>query len=147
MVNVIQSLVLTRGKDMVVTPTWHVFDLYKVHQGAMLIPVDVATPDYVEGTTRLPTLSASASRDAAGVVHLSIVNLDPVRAAPIRAVLAGMSGRTASARTVTADRIDTRIRFDAPDPFVPRDLSGVALSGDTLTLTVPPKSVTMVALN
>ncbi|WP_230480894.1 alpha-N-arabinofuranosidase [Sphingomonas sp. Leaf21] len=147
MVNVIQSLVLTRGKDMVVTPTWHVFDLYKVHQGAMLIPVDVATPDYVEGTTRLPTLSASASRDAAGVVHLSIVNLDPVRAAPIRAVLAGMSGRTASARTVTADRIDTRIRFDAPDPFVPRDLSGVALSGDTLTLTVPPKSVTMVSLN
>lgn len=146
MVNVIQSLVLTRGKDMVVTPTWHVFDLYKVHQGATLIPVDVATPDYEEGKTRLPMLSASASRDSAGVVHLSIVNLDPVRAAPVRAVLAGQAARVASARTITADRIDTRVRFDTPDPFVPRDLPGVTLAQDALTLTVPARSVTMVTL-
>jgi len=38
MVNVIQSLVLTQGAKMVVTPTWHVFDLYKVHQNATMIP-------------------------------------------------------------------------------------------------------------
>ncbi|MGJ3629663.1 hypothetical protein AB5I41_27670 [Sphingomonas sp. MMS24-JH45] len=60
--------------------------------------------------------------------------------------MAGTSGRTASARTVTADRIDTRITFDAPDPFVPRDLPGVAMDGDALTVTVPARSVTTATL-
>ncbi|HEX8419020.1 MAG TPA: alpha-L-arabinofuranosidase C-terminal domain-containing protein [Sphingomonas sp.] len=146
MANVIQSLVLTRGKEMVVTPTWHVFDLYKVHQGATQVPVDVSTPDYVEGTIKVPTLSVSASRDAAGVMHMSIVNLDPTRAAPVDAVLTGVSGNAATARTVTGDQIDTRVRFGEPDPFVPRALSGISLNGDRLTLTVPPRSVTMVTL-
>ncbi|WP_267347068.1 alpha-L-arabinofuranosidase C-terminal domain-containing protein [Sphingomonas sp. GM_Shp_2] len=146
MVNVIQSLVLTRGKEMVVTPTWHVFDMYKVHQGATQVAVDVSTPDYVEGTTRLPTLNASASRDAAGKVHLSIVNLDPGRAAPVEAVLAGITRRQVTASTITADRIDRRIEFGKEDPFVPQAISDLSIAGDRLTLVVPPRSVTMVTM-
>ena len=33
MVNVLQSMILTEGEKMVKTPTYHVFDLYQVHQG------------------------------------------------------------------------------------------------------------------
>ncbi len=146
MVNVIQSLVLTRGADMVVTPTWHVFDLYKVHQGATMIPVDVAAPDYVEGKERMPQVNVSGSRDPQGVLHLSIVNLDPDRPAPVRAVLAGATGRTATAETLTAARIDTRVEFGKPDPFVPRRLQDVRLAGDTLTMTLPARSVTLVTI-
>jgi alpha-N-arabinofuranosidase len=146
MVNVIQSLVLTRGKEMVVTPTWHVFDLYKVHQGATQVPVDVDTPDYVQGKTRLPTISASASRDAAGKLHLSIVNLDPAKPAPIDVVASGFSGRHATASAITADRIDRKVEFGQPDPFTPRPVNTVAINGDRLTLTVPARSVTMVTV-
>jgi alpha-N-arabinofuranosidase len=146
MVNVIQSLVLTRGADMVVTPTWHVFDLYKVHQGATMIPVDVAAPDYVEGKERMPQVNVSGSRDPQGVLHLSIVNLDPDRPAPVRALLAGGTGRTATAETLTAARIDTRVEFGKPDPFVPRRLQDVRLAGDTLTMTLPARSVTLVTI-
>jgi len=32
-VNVLQSLILTEGEKMVKTPTYHVFDLFKTHQG------------------------------------------------------------------------------------------------------------------
>jgi alpha-N-arabinofuranosidase len=128
MVNVIQSLVLTRGGQMVVTPTWHVFDMYKVHQGATQVPLDLTTPDYVEGATRLPTLHASASRDGAGKVHISIVNMDPARAAPIDMALAGLAAHHASAETITAEKIDTRIMFDGKDPFVPRAIASVALA-------------------
>ena len=146
MVNVIQSLILTRGKEMVVTPTWHVFDLYKVHQGATQIPVDVDTPDYVQGTTRLPTISASASRDAAGKLHLSIVNLDPDKPAPIDVVANGLSGRRAQASAITADRIDRKVEFGQPDPFLPTPVRGIAINGDRVTLTVPARSVTMVTV-
>ena len=146
MVNVIQSLVLTRGGEMVVTPTWHVFDLYKVHQGADLIPVDIGTPDYVEGDSRMPQVSVSASRDAGGVLHLSIVNLHPDRPAPVVATLAGVAGRTATAETLTAGRIDTRIEFGKADPFVPVPLDGVRLADGRLALTVPERSVTMVTI-
>lgn len=145
MVNVIQSLVLTDGAKMVVTPTWHVFDLFKVHQGATLIPVDVQAPDYVEGDVRLPGLSVSGSKDAAGKLHLTIVNLDPAQLRPVRIALKPGGWRSASARMLTADRIDSRIRFDAPDPFVPAALPVRSSSGG-LSLTVPSKSVTLVEI-
>jgi alpha-N-arabinofuranosidase len=146
MVNVIQSLVLTRGDKMVVTPTWHIFDMYKVHQDATLIPVDVVAPDYVIGDARLPTLSVSASRDAAGKLHVSIVNLDPNKGADISAALVGVKGGTVRAKTLTADAIDTRIRFEGPDPFLPKPVKDVRLQGDRLSLSVPAKSVTMVEI-
>ncbi len=145
MVNVIQALVLTDGPRMVVTPTWHVFDMYKAHQGAKLVPAHVSAPDYVEGETRLPGLNVSASRDAAGKLHLTIVNLDPARATDVRIRLGGERFARASGQVLTAERIDTRIRFDAPDPFVPKALA-TRLSGDTVTATLPSKSVTLIEL-
>jgi alpha-N-arabinofuranosidase len=143
MVNVIQALILTDGPRMVVTPTYHVFDMYKVHQGAASIPVDVRAPDYVEGEVKLPGLSVSASKDSAGKLHLTIVNLDPARASDVRIALDGGTWRQARGQVLTADRIDTRIRFDAPDPFVPARLP-TRLSGKTLTVTLPSKSVSVI---
>lgn len=40
-VNVLQSMILTKGKDMVLTPTYHVFEMYKVHQDATFLPMDL----------------------------------------------------------------------------------------------------------
>jgi len=144
MVNVIQSVILTQGDKMVVTPTWHVFEMYKAHHDATSVPVEVATPEYVHGQVRLPRLSVSASRDEAGKLHVSIVNLDPNRPADVTATLTGIRANAATARTLTAGAIDERVRFDAPDPFVPKPLAGVRVAGERLTLRVPARSVTMV---
>ncbi|MFK4872615.1 alpha-N-arabinofuranosidase [Novosphingobium sp. ZW T3_23] len=142
MVNVIQSLVLTRGAAMVVTPTYHVFDMYKVHQGAQALPVTVATPDYIQGKVRLPGIDVSASRDAAGKLHVTIANLDPARANRLNIRLDGGPWRRASARVLTADRIDTRITFEGPDPFVPQPLPARLTAGG-VELDLPSKSVTV----
>ncbi|MCI4591717.1 alpha-N-arabinofuranosidase [Sphingobium sp. BYY-5] len=145
MVNVIQSLILTDGAKMVVTPTYHVFDLYKAHQGAALIPVEVQAPDYIEGDTRLPGLSVSASKDKAGKLHLTIVNLDPARASNLHITLKSGTWRKASAQTLTADRIDTRIGFDAPDPFIPQPLP-TRISQGQVSVKIASKSVTLVEI-
>ena len=76
-VNVLQALILTKGHQMLLTPTYHVFDLYKVHQDAKLLPLQIsAAPDYTVDGQKLPALNVSASLDSTGAVHISLVNLD-----------------------------------------------------------------------
>ena len=77
MVNVLQAMILTDGTKMVLTPTYHVFEMYKVFQNATSLPVHLATPDYAFGGETIPAVSASAARDAAGKVHLALVNVLP----------------------------------------------------------------------
>ena len=38
-VNVLQAIILTEGERMVLTPTYHVFDLFKGHQDGQYLPV------------------------------------------------------------------------------------------------------------
>src|SRR5215204_6368447 len=56
-VNVLQALILTKGRQMLLTPTYYVFDLYKVHQDAKLISLKFESPDFTSGTERIPALN------------------------------------------------------------------------------------------
>src|SRR5581483_7957272 len=76
-INVLQALILTDKEKMVLTPTYHVFDLYKVHQDAKYLPVKLSSPDYEVDGKKIPAMSVTASQDAAGKIHVSLVNLDP----------------------------------------------------------------------
>ena len=73
-VNVLQAMVLTKGNQMVLTPTYHIFNMYKVHQDAEFIPAEYEV-NPIEWTSKgnVPSLSVSASRKD-GVMHVSIVN-------------------------------------------------------------------------
>jgi alpha-N-arabinofuranosidase len=62
-INVLQSMILTQGEQMIVTPTYNVFEMYKVHQDATNLPIEIASPAYRYGSDTIPTLSVSASRD------------------------------------------------------------------------------------
>ncbi len=82
MINVLQSMILTDGEKMVLTPTYHVFEMYKVHQGATLVPLEVKAPNYEVAGKSVPAVHATASRNADGDINVSLVNLDinrPVR--------------------------------------------------------------------
>jgi alpha-N-arabinofuranosidase len=85
----------------------------------------------------------SASRDDKGVVHLSIVNLDPDRDAAITLALNGAKVGSASARVLTAAAMDAHNDFDAPERLVPRELKGITARGSDVTLKVPAKSVSV----
>src|SRR4029453_15265018 len=77
MINALQAMVLTDKEKMVLTPPYYVFKMYKTHQGATLIPIPLIAPQYKMDQATVPSVSASASRDKEGKLHLSIVNLDP----------------------------------------------------------------------
>lgn len=78
--NVLQAVILTEGENMVLTPTYHVFDLYKVHQGASLVHSAAIAPQMDNGVRQL---SHSASIDESGAVHVTIANLSDTDGADV----------------------------------------------------------------
>jgi alpha-N-arabinofuranosidase len=146
LVNVLQAMILTDKEKMVLTPTYHVFEMYKVHQDATFIPVELTAPPYVLGEASVPSLDASASRDSAGVLHVSLVNLDPNRPAAVSASVTGLLPRSVTGRVLTAPAVNTVNTFDRPDAVVPVPLSGVKVEGGTIRLTLPSKSVAVLTI-
>jgi alpha-N-arabinofuranosidase len=146
-VNVLQAMILTDKEKMVRTPTYWVFEMFKVHQGGTFLPVELQTPDYAFGSEKIPAVSASATRSADGkAVHLSLANTTPGQPASITVTLAGLSPASAAGRLLTAPTMQAHNTFAAPDAVKPMPFEGVKLAGSTLTLTLPAKSVAVVEL-
>ena len=141
MVNVLQAMILTDGPRMVLTPTYHVFEMYEPFQGATPYPVRIATPDYTIASTTLPIVDASAARGRDGKLWLALVNLDPDRAAQVTTSIPG----TARGRVLTAAQMDAHNSFDHPEAVTPQPFAGHS-TGDRLVLDLPAKSVAVVEI-
>jgi len=131
---------------MVLTPTYYVFKMYKVHQGATLIPVDLTAPEYKIDQASVPTLSVSASRDTNGRPHLSIVNLDPNSSAEISTTVSGATIKSVTGEVLTASRMNAMNTFENPNTIKPTSFSGFTVRGSQLTLSIPAKSVVVLEL-
>jgi len=146
MVNVLQSMILTDKDKIVLTPTYYVFEMYKVHQGATVIPIELAAPEYKFGAASIPSLSATASRDSSGKLHVSIVNLDPNREAEVSTKLAGVAGKNISGRVLTAPAMNSMNTFESPQQIAPVAFTGFKMKGGNLMLSLPSKSVVVLEI-
>jgi alpha-N-arabinofuranosidase len=120
--------------------------MYKVFQGATEIPLEVEAATYSYAGVSVPAVSATAGRDAAGTTHLGLVNLDPDHPTAISVKLEGLKARMVTGQVLTAPQMDARNRFDAPNLVKPAPFNGARLAGDTLSVTLPAKSVTVLDL-
>jgi alpha-N-arabinofuranosidase len=93
----------------------------------------------------LPRVDAIATKDAAGKVWIAVANVDPSRPATITARVAGLTPRSAAGQTLTGPRVDSVNTFEAPTTVAPRPITA-RVQGGTVTLTVEPKSVTVIAV-
>jgi alpha-N-arabinofuranosidase len=146
MVNVLQAMILTRNEAMVLTPTYHVFEMYVPFQDATLVPTEFAASTYRTGDIELPRVDAIAARDAGGKLWLSLVNLDPGRVASIEVEVAGVGVRSVAGETLVAPKVDSVNTFEAPRTVVPKAFTA-RLSEKKLALKLAPASVTVVELN
>jgi alpha-N-arabinofuranosidase len=143
-VNVLQALILTDGPRMITTPTYHVFDLYKEHQGAALLPSRLDCPTYDFGGEQIPQLSATASRGASGDILITLCNLDPHQAVELRCELREVEIKEVRGAVLTGERMQSGNTFEEPTCVAPRPLEGIEAHGNTITLSLPPRSVTAV---
>jgi alpha-N-arabinofuranosidase len=146
MINVLQAMILTDGDKMVLTPTYHVFQMYQVHQGATFLPIELSTPDYTLGKEKIPAVSATASRDSAGKVHVSLVNTQANAPITVTCKLAGISAKNVTGRVLTGPAVDAHNTFASPHVVEPAAFTDAKLAGDTLTVTLPAKSVVALEL-
>jgi alpha-N-arabinofuranosidase len=142
MVNVLQAMILTDKGRMVLTPTYHLFDMYVPFQGATPYPAAVSGAVYENGAIRLQAVDASAARGTDGRLWLALVNLDPNRPARVTTNLIS----AAHGRLLTGPALDTHNSFEHPDTIQPAAFSG-SLVGGKLVLDLPAKSIAVVALD
>jgi alpha-N-arabinofuranosidase len=145
-VNVLQAMVLTQDEKMLLTPTYHVYEMYKVHQDAALLPVALTCGEYAYEEQTIPAISASASRDAEGKVHVSLCNVDPGQEKGVDVTLRGFEPSTFSGRILTGDAINAHNTFEQPGAVQPTSFSSARLEGGTISVVLPPRSVVVLEL-
>jgi alpha-N-arabinofuranosidase len=145
MVNVLQSMILTDGPRMLLTPTYHVFRMYQPFQDATFLPVELKSPWYNKDQWVMPSVSATAARGTDGLVRLALVNVDPSRPATISATLAGLKPASVSGEVLTGP-IQAHNSFDAPETVKPAPFTGASVSGNGLAVTLPAASIVVLTL-
>jgi alpha-L-arabinofuranosidase len=140
-INVLQAVILTEGEKMVVTPTYHVMEMYNVHQDAKLLPVTVQSTEYSFGNDKLPAVSASASIDNNGSIHVSLVNIHMKELQQIPLTIPGIKGKSVTARILTSKNISDHNNFKTPDAVKPAAFKDFQISNETVTVKIPPFSV------
>ncbi|MCX6344382.1 MAG: alpha-N-arabinofuranosidase [Armatimonadetes bacterium] len=146
-INVLQAVILTEGEKMLLTPTYHIFDMYKVHQDATMLPIDLTCGEFEVDNIKLPMLSGSASINAEGTVHVTLCNLDPNNAAEVLSALHGVKASKISGRILTAATMQAHNTFDAPNTLKPADFSGAKLVEGGFSVNLPAKSVVVLAIS
>ena len=147
-VNVLQAMILTDGAQMILTPTYHVFEMYKVHQGATLLPTHLSSENYASDDKEIPAISASASRDSEGRINLSLCHTQPGQSATIEIEVRGLQAATATGRVLACDALNGHNTFEASQNVAPRALASdeIQLDGARLRVTLPGASVAILTL-
>ncbi len=146
MVNVLQSVILTDGADMLLTPTYHVFDMYKYHQDAELLESSIDTVQIgLEDDNMVPNLHESVSIDAEGTIHMTITNLSATDSYPIESIILEKTVASVSAEIVTG-HMQAYNDFDAKENVVKSAFTDINVAGNTLNFTIPACSVMHIAV-
>ncbi len=145
-INVLQSMILTEGAKMILTPSYHVFDMYKVHQDATCLPVDTDVELYEFDGEHVPEVSVSASRDVRGCVNISLCNLNHEKSTVIVCEIRGAVCREVKGTVLRADQIQAHNTFDQPDTVKPETFTDFTLEGQRLEVNMPAAAVVVLSV-
>ena len=157
-VNVLQSMILTDQEGtghMVLTPTYHVFEMYTPFQEATYLPVDLesevvqCSTEYfkekaktADNTTRpCPLLSASAAKTQDGSLVLAITNVSLNKDQTIDFDIAGFNAKTVTGRILTSKKADDFNDFQHPNVVAPKEFKDAKFAKNVLTVKIPAKSI------
>lgn len=146
MVNVLQAMVLTEGDKMLLTPTYHVFEMFNVHQDNERIALSFESPGYEHQGEVIPQISLSASKGEDGKVYISVCNLHHQETADIRCLLEGAALKQASGRLLTHNSLNAFNSFDQPDNVAPVPFSASVSPSGELHFELPAASVATLIL-
>lgn len=146
-INVLQAMLLTKDEEIVKTPTFYVFKMYKVHQDAVLLPIKIESEDYIFDGIKLPAVNSSASKDSTGKIHISLSNINPNKSVSVEIDLQGTDKNlTVSGDIITAANMNDLNDFGKPEKVNIKDFNDFQLSDGKLKVDLPSKSVVTIEL-
>ena len=140
-VNVLQAVILTDKAKMILTPTYHIMKMYRVHQDAELLPVSFNSSMYTFEGKSLPAISASASKDKSGLVHISLANIDSKKDNTVTIDLAELGLKNVTGTILSSKKLQDYNSFDKPNAIEPKEFKGFKNAKGKLEVTLPPFSV------
>ena len=150
-VNVLQSMILTKDDKMVLTPTYHVFKMYNVHMDATYLPTEVSAEERSVmnergGERTFKMLDATASRAKDGTLNVSLSNVDLDNSNTVTVTFDKPLGKKATAQIITSKRIDDFNSFEKPDVVKINDFKDFKIKDNTLTVKMPAKSIITISV-
>lgn len=145
-VNVLQSVILTKEDKMVLTPTYHVMEMYKVHQDALLVPTEVISDDFVLNGKRIPAVSVSASIDGSGKMHVSLTNIDNTNKQQVAIDIKGYKAAKVSGKILTSAKVQEGNTFENATKVTPQAFNDASFSNNGLVVNMPANSVVVLEL-
>jgi alpha-N-arabinofuranosidase len=146
-VNVLQSMILTKNEQMLKTPTYYLFKMYKVHQDALLLPTELKCGKYTNQIGEMPVLSVSASQNKEGIINITVSNVDPQK--PYETIVKLDNTKIfniVSASIITADKMNAFNDFGKPEQVNIKEFKAFKIKGTDLIVSLPAKSVVHLAL-
>lgn len=150
-VNVLQSMILTDQKDtghMVLTPTYHVFEMYKGFQNATYLPMDIQCDsmqvrgdNHARDGRKIPLLSTSAAKTEDGSIIISLANVDVDNDQNVQINIDATTAKSVTGRMLTCKSINDFNDFEHPNVVAPVDFKNAKLKKNVLTVKVPAKSI------
>ncbi len=140
--NVLQSVVLTEGPRMVKTPTYHVFHMYRHHQGANLLESTlIGNSEIGIGEWKVPVVTESVSKKD-GVITITLNNLSTDDSISLDVVLTGNKiYELVEANIVSSDKMQDYNTFDNPDVVIEKPFNEININKNVCKLDLPPYSV------
>jgi alpha-N-arabinofuranosidase len=146
-VNVLQSVILTKNEKIILTPTYHVMEMYNVHQSALMLPLTVNCNNYELGDKKIKAVSASASKDKNGAVHISLVNMDAHKEQQITVDMGDVKASHISGRVLQSASLQDHNTFENPVKVTPAAFNNAVINGSSVSVKLPPFSVVVLTLN
>ena len=141
LVNVLQSVILTEGDKMILTPTYHVFNMYKNHQEATLVESYIDTKNIgVEEENQVPNLHESVSVDAEGKINITLNNLSVSDAYDIQGIFVDRDVKSVKA-TILTNEMGAYNNFDAPEVVKSVEFTEFKITDKEINFKIPKCSV------
>lgn len=148
LINVLQSVMLTDGERMIKTPTYHVFHMYRHHQGAQLLSSELTGAGTVgAGKNELPKVTESASVDADGMITVTLTNhsLEAAETIDIRLTADAASYDVTEASYVSGT-MNAHNTFEAPEVVSEQQFSAYEKNAEGIRVELPACSVVSIRL-
>ncbi len=141
LVNVLQSVILTEGPKMILTPTYYIFHMYKYHQDAELLESFVeGNKDIGKEEYQVPQISESVSVSADGTINITVNNLSVTESVPMELSFAELIPAHIEAMILTGEMC-AHNTFDEPENVKEKAFTDFKADGTKIVFTSPACSV------